>query len=446
MRHTVAELLQCPFSGGRFTVEALAGDPDHVEHGVLRSEGGVFPVIAGIPVLLADQGELVELVRDGQYDLATQRAAFGEIAPSGWRRAGSWLRATDRLRSAGARIEARHRHDIDRRSARLVDPAAGTRDLFSLAYHELGLRNPEVFAYNWYRFGLPRHLAALSAVEWTPRRGPVLDVGCGAGHLTWALTRHLDGAAPVIGVDGLYFALYVARTRIAPEADYLCGELESLPLRDDAIGGVWASDVFHAISRKAQVAREMRRVSVAGAWGAVVGLAVAGHDHEYAGRPLTVDGYRGLLPEGTVLVDDAALVTAYLDRRSASREDAGDLTAAPSVTALWSPADDAAEAQPFADWPHGRGALGPHPLLVPDGRTAEATQVRLAFPTPAFEREHGALRAYTPATAEIPDAVVTDGLEGRPDPAIDRLIEAFVLLGFPDGYLDDPWAGFGPGA
>jgi len=446
MRHAVADLLRCPFSGGPFAVEALAEDADHVEHGVLRSEAGAFPVVAGIPVLLADQGELVDLLRSGEHDLATRRAAFGSIPPSGWRRTGTWLQATDRLRAAGRRIEAGHRRDLDRRSAPLLDPSASVQDLFALAYRELHLRNPEVYAYNWYRFGLPRHLAALAAIEWSPRRGPVLDLGCGAGHLTWALSRRLGGAAPVIGVDGLYFALWVARHRIAPAADYVCGELESLPLPDGTVGGVWASDVFHAISRKAQVAREIRRVSTSEAWGAVVGLAVAGHDHEYAGRPLSAEGYRHLFPAGAALVDDAALVAAYLDRRSASRQDVGDLAAAPTVTALWAPADDGAEGQAFDDWPHGRGATVPHPLLTPDGRTDDGTRVSLAFPTPSFEREHGALRAYTPDAAEVPDAVVEAVLAGQPDDALDRLVEAFVLLGVPEGYLEDPWAGFGPGA
>ena len=396
MRPTTLELLQCPLSGGPL---ALEGDLDH---GVLTSEAGAFPVIAGIPVFRPDTDELVELVRAGRHDLAAQRAAFGEIPPAGWHRVGDWLSSTSRLSPIGDRVLARHREDLDRRSRPLVDPSSSIRDLFELAYRDLHLRNPEVFAYNWYRYGLPRHLAALAAIEWAPTSGPVLDVGCGAGHLTAALAAR---TGPVIGVDGLFFALYVATTRLAPDADFVCCELESLPLRDDAFAGVWASDVLHAISRKAQAVREIDRVTTDDAWGAVVGLAVAGHDHEYPGRPLSRDGYQRLFPDATLVADDD-LVDGYLERRAASRV-AGE---GATVTALWG---DGHDGRPFDDWPHGRGTLGVNPLLAPDGV--------LRFPTPAFEREHGALRRWTPASADLDS-----------DP--DALVEQFVLLGLPPGY------------
>ncbi len=205
--------------------------------------------------------------------------------------------------------------------------------------------------------------------------GPVLDVGCGAGHLTWALTEHTD--APVIGVDGLFFALYVAKTRIAPAADFVCGELESLPLADGTVGGIWASDVLHAVNRKVQVARELARVATEGSWGAVVGLAVAGHDHEYPGRPLSLEGYRRLLPDDATLVADDALVDGYLEGRAASRADAGDR-------------------------PHGHGSVGRRQRRrrrSPTGPTDEASCA--VAPAAPARRRH--------PPADLPDGVVRAG-------------------------------------
>jgi hypothetical protein len=72
--------------------------------------------------------------------------------------------------------------------------------------------------------------------------------------------------------------------------------------------------------------------------------------------------------------------------------------------------------------------------------------VALRFPTDAFEREHGALRDYTPATAEVPDAAVEAARAGERTPAVDALVDDVVLVGVPPGYVRDPWAGFGPGA
>jgi SAM-dependent methyltransferase len=444
MRPTTLELLRCPLSGGELAVEVLDEGPDGaVEHGLLRSEAGTFPVVAGIPVFRPGAEELVDLVRAGEHDRAALRAAFGEVVPAGWHRLGDWLSATSRLRPVGRRIRDRHEQARDLRARPLVDAHTSVRDLFALAYRDLHLRNPEVFAYNWYRFGLPRHLAALAVVEWAPTRGPVLDVGCGAGHLTWSLTEHVGGGGTVLGIDGLFFALHVAKTRIAPAADFVCCELEALPLRDGAVGGVWASDVLHAVSHKASVARELRRVAADDAWGAVVGLAVAGHEHEYPGRPLSTEGYRSLFP-GAEVVGDDVLLAGYLDRRAADPAAGGAGSA--TVTALWDPADEARPGEPFAAWPHGRGDLVPNPLLTPTGRGDATTRVALRFPTDAFEREHGALRAYTPATAEVPDAVAVAARAGERTPEVEALVDDLVLVGVPPGYVRDPWAGFVPGA
>jgi SAM-dependent methyltransferase len=420
----VLELLECPFSGTDLVLEGEA------DWGVLRSEAGAFPVLAGIPILRLGEDELVELVEAGEHERAVRTAAFAEVAPSGWRRIGPWLAATERLGAPGRRLQDSWRADLDRRARPLTDPGTTTEDLFALAYRELRLRNPEVFAYNWYRYSVPRHLAALAAMAWAPPTGPVLDLGCGAGHLTAALDRHV-APDPVIGVDGLFFALYVARTRVAPGAQLVCCDLDPLPLRDGVVGGVWASDVLHAIARKASVARELHRVAGPRSWGAVVSLAVAGHDHEYPGRPLSLDGYRRLLGPGATFLADDAQVEGYLAGHAADRSAPGDPAAAPTVTALWVDGLEAADGAGFTGWPHAQGELGLNPLFVADGREGDATRVVRRWPTPAYEREHGALRAYVPEEALVPD--------DRTGAELDRLIEQFVVLGFPEGYLEDPW-------
>jgi ubiquinone/menaquinone biosynthesis C-methylase UbiE len=307
----------------------------------------------------------------------------------------------------------------------LTDPATSTRDLFDLAYRQLHLRNPEVYEYNWHRFSLPRQLAALAALEWAPRRGPVLDVACGAGHLTWALGQSLGPDVPVIGVDGLFFALHVAKSRIAPESEFLCVDLESLPFVDGSIGGIWASDVLHALRRKVQAWRELERVSRPDAWGAAIWLAVKGTDHHQPARPLSLDGYRRLLPDDAAFLAGDVLLDQYLAGHAADRSDPGDLAASATATALWDRSDEARDGRAFDGWPHARGVLGVNTLLedVGDG------ELRLRLPTEEFAEEHHAIRRYTPDTADL---------------AADRaaLIEQFVLLGYPEGY-HDPWPGAG---
>jgi hypothetical protein len=143
-------------------------------------------------------------------------------------------------------------------------------------------------------------------------------------------------------------------------------------------------------------------------------------------------------------VGDDVLLAGYRDRRAADPAAGGAGSA--TVTALWAPAGDARPGEAFGAWPHGRGELVPNPLLAPTARGDGTTRVALRFPTDAFEREHGALREYTPATAEVPDAVVEAARAGERTSAVEALVDGFVLVGVPPGYVRDPWAGFGPGA
>jgi SAM-dependent methyltransferase len=415
--------LRCPFTGGPFEVDAVDQEGDELRHGVLRSEIGVYPVVAGIPILRRDlegMDVVVDRVRAGDLDGAARRAAFAEIRPSGLGRVGTWLADTDRLRPLGRRVEARHHDHLDVQATPLTDPASGPRELFQLAYRDLHLRNPEVYEYNWHRFTLPRQLAALAVAEWAPRRGPVLDLACGAGHLTWALGQALGPDVPIIGIDGLFFPLYVAKTRLAPHAEFVCGELESLPFRDGSMGGIWASDVFHVLSRKAQTARELARVRQADAWGAMIWLAVADTDHRQPARPLSLDGYRRLVPDGAAFLAGDALLDRYRSGRAADRADVGDIDSSPTATVLWDPRDEAHDGRSFDGWPHARGRLGPNTLYEEDGDGL----LHLRLPTEAFAREHHAIRSYLPATARLTDDR-------------DALVEQFVLLGYPDGYLPD---------
>ena len=57
MREALLDLLRCPFCGSRLTVvdnEALERDAGRIESGVLGCDCCAFPIVAGIPVFIAD--------------------------------------------------------------------------------------------------------------------------------------------------------------------------------------------------------------------------------------------------------------------------------------------------------------------------------------------------------------------------------------------------------
>ena len=75
MHEAMLELLRCPFCGTRVSLvenEALVRAGDRIESGVLGCECCAFPVVAGIPVMIADDPtrEAMHLLEAGQAEAA----------------------------------------------------------------------------------------------------------------------------------------------------------------------------------------------------------------------------------------------------------------------------------------------------------------------------------------------------------------------------------------
>ena len=71
MHEHLLDLLRCPFCGTRLSLvenEALVRAGDRIESGVLGCECCAFPIVAGIPVLIAD-----DLTRDAMHALEAGR-------------------------------------------------------------------------------------------------------------------------------------------------------------------------------------------------------------------------------------------------------------------------------------------------------------------------------------------------------------------------------------
>ena len=87
----------------------------------------------------------------------------------------------------------------------------------------------------------------------------ILDLGCGTGRFSDALSAHFD--AEVIGVDPSSKMLEKARQKGgSPRISYRQGEGEALPLEDASVDMVFLSMVYHHLGDPAAVARECRRV------------------------------------------------------------------------------------------------------------------------------------------------------------------------------------------
>ncbi len=87
----------------------------------------------------------------------------------------------------------------------------------------------------------------------------VADLGCGTGHLAAQLAPHVRR---VVAVDGSTEMLTAARERVAPFAnvEVVLGDLERLPVPDDAVDLATLSLALHYVADPARALAEARRV------------------------------------------------------------------------------------------------------------------------------------------------------------------------------------------
>jgi len=214
------ELLACPTCAG-----ALRNEGDR-----LRCGCGSWPVVQEIPVLLPwarnrplTTGELLARHRPPAESLVDK--IVRRLVPGG-----------------GALEKA-----LSRRDATFLELAADlgrTRDL----------------DYFRYRFSDLSYLTTAALL--TPLvRGPLLDLGCGAGHGIHAMFRRVPRSLAV-GVDANFTLLYLARRFVAPAALYVCADASvRLPFVDGAFEAALSADTFQYLPDGAATARELLRVT-----------------------------------------------------------------------------------------------------------------------------------------------------------------------------------------
>jgi uncharacterized protein YbaR (Trm112 family) len=370
-------ILRCPFCGTALDVvdnAALRRVNGAIEAGVLGCQCCAFPVVAGIPVLLAD-----DRVRDAMHALE----------------AGHEDAALARLLDLD---------DVRRKAfeAAMAGPRPTYRDVLAI------LSQDAEGTYFVYRFSDPTYVAAqglVRALTQHPRLGRrTIDVCGGSGHLT----RDLLAARPRGGVvlADVYFAkLWLAARFVAPGCEPVCCDGNApLPFAPDTFSLAVLSDAFPYIWHKRLLADEL--VRLAGAEGVVAMPHLhssLGFNHS-AGMTLTPAAYRELFaPLGPRLFRDRQLLDGVLDHgtvdlsQDVSADDIGD---EPAVTLVASRLDDVftPHVLPEATGVTGELRVNPLYLIEWDGRGSTLT---LTFPTPEYEEEFGECRRFLPERVAV---------------------------------------------
>lgn len=313
---TVIDGLSCPYCGSQFQPNlAVVAAPYYV----LTCECGEFPVVDGIPRLIADalSAAAVRCIRRADFG-----SALGVLLewPS-FSSAGTLVRRATRLLATRDGSALALGLAIKKR---LIDVFQSTELTFCGLVERLdaGLWG------EWlrFRFSMEPLLPLYSLRELAATEGLVLDLGCGVGHSSFLLSARLP-AKRLVCMDSTFPFLYLARKYFVPEAYFVCLDASApLPFADAAFSRVFACDAFHFLTGKRMLAGELARVLDPH------GIVVLSHVHNrrypspYAGRPLEPEAYLRLFAD----------LTAHLFRsdeivRRLVREDMLDLSRGDSI-------------------------------------------------------------------------------------------------------------------
>ncbi|MGE0394765.1 MAG: methyltransferase domain-containing protein [Vicinamibacterales bacterium] len=402
--------LRCPFCGTSIDVQespVTAWEGGDLRWGVLGCECCAYPVIDGIPLILAndDAREALRLLEAGHRDEALA-ACLGLDAG----RAAAF-------RALAARADATYREML----AVLSPDAEGT--------------------YFLYRFSDPTFVMAealLGAVAQAPGAfdGPVLDVCGGSGHLTRVLAGLATG--PVYLADVFFWKLWLARAFTVPGARVVCCDAnQPLPFARAAFSAVLLSDAFPYIWQRRLLADELMRAVRPD------GVLLMPHLHNalgfnYAqGMALTPAAYADLFaPLAPRLFGDAglfeqAIAGGTLDLGAHAAPDA--LAEEPSISLIASARTDVFGRRDITRPARPAGILRLNPLYTV-AETAGGYLCTLTFPTDEYADEFEAVRRYLPDTWTTPVDVRGPVDPAAFGPALEGLRRRRILVDVPARY------------
>lgn len=397
MHQSLLDLLRCPYCGTRLSLvdnDALVRAGDDIESGVLGCECCAYPVMAGIPVMMAD-----DATREAMHTLEAGRPEEALLMLLGV--------------------------DDDRAEAFRALVARGAQATYREALEILS-RDAEGSCF-LYRFSDPTYVVAEALLQAAAQQpwlagGRWLDLCGGSGHLTRTMVRRLGGAGSrTVLADLFFWKLWLAARFVSPGcAPVCCDANQPLPFARETFATVVLSDAFPYIWHKRLLAEEMMRL--AGPDGAIVmpHLHSALGENHSAGNTLTPAAYHDLFaPMRPRLFSDERLFELFLaglereprpdDGRPAPPGRQIDLTLdrspselgdEPSFTLVASRRADLFRRYDVPEAAAVTGELALNPLYRVERRGAVSV-LTLTFPTPEYEDEFAACRRYLPETLTI---------------------------------------------
>ncbi|MEO9518221.1 MAG: class I SAM-dependent methyltransferase [Paracoccaceae bacterium] len=301
--------LTCPVDASPLDLTVLERDAQgRPKTGLLLGQRRLFPLILGIPRLIADdtRGPLVAMLQRGEFDAAADLAL-------------SWpdKNLSNRVRRKLSKLLLRvaPRLTMSQKIAALLSTGRSLRETGGTVEDMLLNLESGIFV-DWllHRFSARTFKPLMTLSSLLRPNDLVLDVGGGFGHGAWVLSNHVP-PEQIVMVDSVFAHLHVARTRMVPGAQYVAADVShGLPFDGVAFDSVVMSDTFHFVPDQRQLAGDVMRLL------SKQGRLILSQIHnglipdEFTGSPRSPQGYLDLFPDlKCSIMQNADLLKMYAE-------------------------------------------------------------------------------------------------------------------------------------
>ena len=301
--------LTCPVDGSPLVLKVLGRDAqDRPETGLLQGKTNTYPMILGIPRLIADATRvpLVAMLQRGDFDAAADLALSwpDKNLSNRMRRKASKL-----LLRAAPRLATAHQLAARLSTGRILRDFDGTIETL---LHTL---QSGMFV-DWllHRFSARTFRPLMTLSGLVRPTDLVLDIGGGFGHGAWVLSNQVP-PEQIVMVDSVFAHLYVARSRMVPGVCCVAADVShGLPFGDITFDAIVMSDTFHFVPNQRQLATGVMRVL------SEQGRLILSQIHnglipdEFTGSPRSPQGYLDLFPDlHCTIMPNSELLGAYAE-------------------------------------------------------------------------------------------------------------------------------------
>jgi ubiquinone/menaquinone biosynthesis C-methylase UbiE len=318
MKQDFIASLVCPDCGSGFELENVyTRTGNDILNAITRCECSKYPILNGILIYkksssharMASTGYIIERLRMGRADEARALPVKATDREKMLLDLHSFLTSLAGSRRIFNPILKRIRNNRKRTLRKI----SGSLTFFEI----MNLLEPNTWgAYLKHRFSSQTFWSSYPFIPMIEKKNQkVLDMGCGTGHLSFVLSKHMQ-PENLVCADENYTLLLLAKRFMVKDANFVCLDANNpLPFRDDNFSSIIMMDSFHYISNRARLADELSRMLSQN------GLLLQLHLHNVLknnlspGFAMSPGSWRGLFSDSSPsVIPETGLVKDFLDK------------------------------------------------------------------------------------------------------------------------------------